>query len=283
VKKKPVVLQFLFDRHLARRFAQRVEAMAADRVPLLMQSLLSAALIDPAFLVKHLKKYDFLNRQISTQRGLIKPQVISIHCKDEAERRALCRTLLAVTVEATAALGGPVLPDPTTVLAALVECWVADAAALRPKGRAAHRKSKSAFVRPATRFRRDDLPPLAPPKKSKDKSSRPGSVLPHPEYPDVAKQPITWRPGSRGRPPKEAWCNGYGVWVPPAGWRVIRGAWHPPLQEANEDNPPAQPAAPNTDESNPPIDPAGGGEQQQSPSRPSEDSPQPPPAGGNPD
>jgi hypothetical protein len=46
-KKRPIVLQFLFDRHLARRFAQRVEEMAAGCVPMLVQSLLSAALIVP--------------------------------------------------------------------------------------------------------------------------------------------------------------------------------------------------------------------------------------------
>ncbi len=281
-KNSPTVLHFLFDRHLARRFAQHVETMEPGSVSLLMQSLLSAALIDPSFLVKHIRKYDFLERQISTQRGLIKPEVISIHCRDDSERRALCRTILAVTVEVSAKLDATVLPDPTTVIAALVECWVAEKVAKRKKAEPNRKKPKLGHSRPAKRFRRDDLPPLVPPRKPKAKIPKSGDVQPHPDYPDVAKKPIAWRPGTRGRPPKEAWTNGRGAWLPPPGWRVIRGRWHQPISDSADAAEAVGVVIREEAETSAGEDPAGGDEHQEPPPRLWEDPAQPPPTGDTP-
>jgi hypothetical protein len=45
----------------------------------------------------------------------------------------------------------------------------------------------------------------------------------------VCWKPIAWRPKGRGRPPHDALRNGRGEWIPPPGWRIIRGRWHQPL------------------------------------------------------
>lgn len=229
MKAKHTTLQFLFDRHLARRFAQRAGDLDAGDFFRLAKSLLAGALLNPGFLVKHMRKYDFLGRQISTQKGLVKPQVISIECGDEVERRALSRAILAVTVEIASAMDSSVLPDATTVFSALIECWITDAMATKHQRPKELPRRELAFARPAKRYRRDNLPPLSPQKKVTANKSRLRQVLPHPDFPDVTKQPIAWRPGSKGRPPKGSQCDEHGNWSPPTGWKVIRGRWHPSI------------------------------------------------------
>lgn len=230
MKTKSVMLEILIDRHLARRLAQRTGDMKPEGLFLLVQSLLTTALVNPVPVVKHIRKFEFLERQISTQRGLIRPKVLSIDCFTEQQRQALCRTILAVTVEVAAALEASVLPDSTTILAALLERWVVDMEALGEKRPKSKPQPNEALTRPAKRFRRDNLPPLFPKKKAAPKKSRRQRVHAHPEFPDVQKKPITWRPGTRGRPPKGAICHESGAWTPPIGWRVIRGLWHPAIE-----------------------------------------------------
>lgn len=230
MKAKLVTLEFLIDRHLARRLAERLGDTKPEGLFLLVQSLLAAAIVNPLPVVKHLRKFEYLDRQLSTQRGLIRPRVISITCGDNGQRQALCRTMLAVTAAVAAALDGSVLPDPTTVLAALLELWVVEKETPKGKQAKAAPQPMEAIARPAKRFRRDNLPPLFPKKKAAKGKSRRGQVHAHPEFPDVKKLPIRWRPGTPGRPPKGACCDERGLWTPPAGFRVIRGLWHEPIE-----------------------------------------------------
>lgn len=229
MKAKHTSLQFLFDSHLARRFAQRAGDLEAGDFFRLAKSLLAGALLNPGFLVKHMRKYDYLTRQISTQRGLVKPQVISIECGEEAERRALGRAILAVTDQVATTMDASVLPDATSVFSALIECWITDAMATKNGRPKEATRRELAFARPAKRYRRDNLPPLSPQKKITTNKSRLRQVLPHPDFPEVAKRPVAWKPGVRGRPPLGSQCDEQGVWHPPKGWKVIAGRWHPAI------------------------------------------------------
>jgi len=240
MKAKPITLEFLIDRHLARRLAQRTGEMKPEGLFLFVQALLTAALVNPVPVVKHIRKYEYLERQISTMHGLIRPKVISINCFTDQQRQALCRTMLAVTVEVATALDGSVLPDPTTILAALLERWVVDLETPDRKQQKAAPQPMESIARPAKRFRRDNLPPLFPKKKAPPKKSRRQRVHAHPEFPEVKKLPIAWRPGTRGRPPLGAVCHESGAWTPPDGFRVIRGLWHAPMA-------PREPLSPSTE------------------------------------
>ncbi len=274
---KATTLQFLIDRHLARRLAQRAGDMKPEGLLLLMQSLMTNALVNPVPVVKHIRKFAYLDRQISTQRGLIRPKVFSIDCFNDQQRQALCRTMLALTVEVAAALDASVLPDSTTVLAALLERWVVDMEALdgkRPQGKPQPNES---LTRPAKRFRRDNLPPLLPKKKATPKSSRRKRVHAHPEFPEVQKTPIAWRPGTRGRPPKGAICHESGAWTPPEGFRVIRGLWHAPM-EPSEPLSRSTEACPNAEENTAQDATAGEGDPEDLVPRPAHELDPPPPA-----
>jgi len=278
---KTTTLQFLIDRHLARRLAQRSGDMKSEELFLLVQSLLTAALVNPVPVVKHIRKYEYLDRQISTQHGLIRPKVISINCFTDQQRQALCRTILAVTVEVAAALDTFVLPDSTTILAALLERWVVDMEALGDKRPLSKTYSNESLTRPAKRFRRDNLPPLLPKKKATPKSSRRKRVHAHPEFPEVQKTPIAWRPGTRGRPPKGAICHESGAWTPPEGFRVIRGLWHAPM-EPSEPLSRSTEACPNAEENTAHDDTAGEGDPENLVPRPAHELDPPPPAGTTP-
>lgn len=274
---KATTLQFLIDRHLARRLAQRAGDMKPEGLLLLMQSLMTNALVNPVPVVKHIRKFAYLDRQISTQRGLIRPKVFSIDCFNDQQRQALCRTMLALTVEVAAALDASVLPDSTTVLAALLERWVVDMEALdgkRPQGKPQPNES---LTRPAKRFRRDNLPPLLPKKKATPKSSRRKRVHAHPEFPEVQKTPIAWRPGTRGRPLKGAICHESGAWTPPEGFRVIRGLWHAPM-EPSEPLSRSTEACPNAEENTAQDATAGEGDPEDLVPRPAHELDPPPPA-----
>ncbi len=279
---KATTLQFLIDRHLARRLAQRTGHMKPEGLFLLVQSLLTAALVNPVPVVKHIRKYEYLERQVSTQRGLIRPKVISINCFTDQQRQALCRTILAVTVEVAAALDACVLSDSTTILAALLERWVVDMETTGGKRPPSKPQLNESLTRPAKRFRRDNLPALFPKKKAAPKKSRRQRVHAHREFPDVQKLPITWRPGTRGRPPLGAICHESGAWTPQKGWRVIKGRWHPPIR-------PGEPFSPSTDalsedEQNAAQEDgtAGEGDPDNSVARPAHESDAPPPAGETP-
>lgn len=282
MKAKLVTLEFLIDRHLARRLAERIGDTKPEGLFLLVQSLLTAAIVNPLPVVKHLRKFEYLDRQLSTQRGLIRPRVISITCGDNGQRQALCRTMLAVTAAVAAALDGSVLPDPTTVLAALLELWVVEMETPKGKQAKAAPQPMEAIARPAKRFRRDNLPPLFPKKKAAKGKSRRGQVHAHPEFPDVAKIPIRWRPGTPGRPPKGACCDERGLWTPPAGFRVVRGLWHAPIAPREPFSRTTEAFSP--DEENPAQEEcaAGGGDSDESVPRPSHETNQPPPAGDTP-
>lgn len=275
---KATTLQFLIDRHLARRLAQRTGDMKPEGLFLLVQSLLTAALVNPVPVVKHIRKFEYLERQISTQRGLIRPKVISINCFTNQQRQALCRTILAVTVEVAAALDTFVLPDSTTILAALLERWVVDMEALGGKRPPSKPQLNESLTRPAKRFRRDNLPALFPKKKAVPRKVRSKRVHAHREFPDVKKKPITWRPGTRGRPPLGATCGENGLWLPPKGWRVIRGAWHPPIRPGEPLSQSTEASGDGAENSSEGITLADGGEPDDLVSRPVNELAQPPSA-----
>lgn len=238
MRKRMATLRFLIDRRTAGRFAELTNRMKPAQIGLHFQSVLAASIVNPTAVLTRLVGDGFLDRQVSIFRPNQKPVLLELRCEDVEQRDAIRRLLTALTAELTNQLAGPVMPDASTVVRALVAEWV-EFTVLNRSGNAARarqpvalesrrpthtpqseRRSATTTVVPHKRRRKERKP-------SRRKSIDPNK--PHPDFPDVCWKPIAWRPKRRGRPPKDALRNGRGEWLPPPGWRIIRNRWHQPV------------------------------------------------------
>lgn len=236
MRKRVAALRFLIDRHVAGRFVELTGSQKPATVGRHLLEKLAAAMAKPTKLLTRLVGDGHLDRQMSVFRPPRRPVLLSFQCEDSGQRDAIRRMLIALAAELAGELAGPVIPDASTVFRAIIADWVdssgqgesqAVARKRQPVERRGHRDMTDERLTPGpapseARKRRRNKRKLAK-KKPIDWSK------PHAEFPDVSAHAIAWRPGRRGRPPADALRNGRGEWMPPPGWRVIRGRWHQPL------------------------------------------------------
>lgn len=233
MRRRVATLRVLLDRKIADRLRQVIEGVKPAQIGQQVLNILAAMLTKPSSAISRLVKDGLLDRQVSVFRPNQKPVLFQLPCRDSEQRDAVRRLLMALACELAAQLSGPVIPDASTILKAVVMEWL-DANSLdrRPD---ALRASRSAQAEPIQLpSRRTSL--ISAQFRRRRKKRRTKAVTPrldpndpHPNFPDVCRVPIAWRPNRRGRPPKDALRNGRGEWLPPPGWRVIRNRWHAPL------------------------------------------------------
>ncbi|MBX3473083.1 MAG: hypothetical protein KF754_01725 [Planctomycetes bacterium] len=236
MRKRVAALRFLIDRHFAGHFVELTGSKKPATVGQHLLEKLAAAMAKPTKLLTRLVRDGHLDRQVSAFRPPRRPVLLSFQCEDSGQRDAIRRMLIALAAELAGELAGPVIPDASTVFRAIIADWVDSsgqsesqsiARKRQPVERLGHRDVTDQRLTPGpapskVRKRRRNKRKLAK-KKPIDWSKA------HPEFPDVSAQAIAWRPGRRGRPPHDALRNGRGEWIPPPGWRVIRGRWHPAI------------------------------------------------------
>ncbi|MCZ7608082.1 MAG: hypothetical protein M5U25_18880 [Planctomycetota bacterium] len=238
MSRKIAALRVLCERRVAKRFQETTKGMKAEQISLHLQSVLAAALVNPGIVVAEITKGRAMALQVGGVRGSTRPVLLALPCNGQEERETFRRLVMALTHEVSALVTGPVLPDASTVVRALIAEWLkittlewrgdqSDTAerirgsvpTKKRNGRSPRRRSKPRTKRSA-RTRR---------KKHIEKKTKSDLASPHPDFPDVSAKPIDWRPGRRGRPPRGAVRRRDGSWTIPKGFRVIQGKVHPPL------------------------------------------------------
>lgn len=230
MRKRMATLRFLIDRRTAGRFAELTDRMKPAQIGLHFQNVLAASISNPTAVLTRLVGDGLLDRQVSVFRPNQKPVLLELRCEDVEQRDAIRRLLTALTAELASQLAGPVIPDPSTVVRALVANCVETSVL--------HRSEPSARRQQGAGTGNRRTHPESVPAKPRKRRRKEGKTVrrkpidwskPHPDFPDVLAHAIAWRPGRRGRPPLNALRNGHGIWSPPPGWRIIRGRWHPPI------------------------------------------------------
>lgn len=238
MSRKIAALRVLCERRVAKRFQETTKSMKAEQVSLHLQSVLAAALVNPSFLVADILRGRAMALQVGMVRGSTRPVLLALPCNGQEERETFRRLVMALTHEVSALVTGPVLPDASTVVRALIAEWLkittlnwrgdqpdnaerirGSVPTKKRNGRSPKRRSKPR-TKHSARTRR---------KKHIKKKAKSDLASPHPDFPDVSAKPIDWRPGRRGRPPRGAVRRKDGSWTIPNGFRVIGGKVHPPL------------------------------------------------------
>lgn len=230
--------RLLVERPIAKRFGQATVGMKAGRIALHLKSVLAAAIINPSFLLPSISSGRALSLQLGKLGGNQRPVLLAVYCNDSQDRDSLRRLLLALTSEVAGLMGGPVLPDASSVLRAVLAEWLSISVLNRPDEpeKQARSKPKSRSVsrqKPwSVKSSRPSLTSSKPPIRFRTPygwTRGEGNALPHPDYPDVSAVPVNWRPGQKGRPPRGATQGEDGSWMLPEGFRLIEGRVHMPL------------------------------------------------------
>lgn len=237
MSRQVTAFRLLVERPIAKRFGQATVGMKAAQIALHLKSVLAAALINPSFLLPSISSGRALSLQLGKLRGNQRPVLMAVYCNDSQERDSLRRLLLALTSEVAGLVGGPVLPDASSVFRALLAEWLSISALNQPD----ELEEQARTSTESRSARRRKLGSVKPSRKSLSSSKvqrrqKPygwtrgeGKALPHPDYPDVSAVPVNWRPGAKGRPPRGATQSEDGSWMLPAGFRLIEGRVHMPL------------------------------------------------------
>lgn len=244
MKRKITAMRVLCERSTAAQFEAITKGMTVAQISLHLQSVLAAALTNPRFVVASIAKGGAMALQVGKARGAPKPVLLTLPCIGREERETFRRLVLALTWQVVALIDGPVMPDSSTVVRALISEWLRittlgqrNDLAGTPKRKRGSPQTKKRRARSSKRRGMPGPSRAALPrrKKSVEKTAKAQLRLPHPDFPDVSARPIDWRPGRRGRPPLGAVRRKDGSWTIPDGYRVIRGKVHPPLPAPEPD------------------------------------------------
>lgn len=241
MRKRVAALRFLIDRHVAGRFVELTGHKKPATVGRHLLETLAAAMAKPTKLLTRLVRDGHLDRQMSVFRPPRRPVLLNFQCEDSRQRDAIRRMLIALAAELAGELAGPVIPDASTVFRAIIADWVdfsgqSESQAVARKRQPVERRGHGDVIderrTPKSEPRRKRR--LGRKRRKLAKKQPIDWSKPHAEFPDVSARAIAWRPGRRGRPPKDALRSGHGEWMPPPGWRVIRGRWHPAIAVEGE-------------------------------------------------
>lgn len=236
MNRRVVALRVLCERPVADRFENLTSGMKVAQISLHLQSVLAAALINPAIVVKDIVRGKAMALQVSNCRGSLRPVLLSLPCNGAEEREVLRRLVQALTWEVGALMAGPDLPDASTIVRALLREWMEISKLNReypserrggvPHGIGSQGNRKPRPARTQAKKSTSGAPRMRR-RKSVEQEIKPDR--PHAEHPDVSATPISWKPGGRGRPPLGAFQSDDGTWHLPEDFLEIRGNIHPPL------------------------------------------------------
>ncbi|MBE7491085.1 MAG: hypothetical protein HS108_04930 [Planctomycetes bacterium] len=239
MNRRAVALRVLCERKLARQFQEATRGMRAAQVGVHVQSIIAAALLNPSFVVEEITKGRAMALQCSTNRITHRPMLLTLPCADRTERETLRRLVLALTWLVAAQIDGPILPDSSSVVRALLGAWlnitVLNPAHNRSKGvgdQPAHESTKGKTARtPRTGKKARSEGVTMPPRRKKPYgwTRSADRSVPHPDFPAVSSVPVDWRPGGKGRPPVGSYQSEDGKWHLPKGFKLIDGQVYPPM------------------------------------------------------
>lgn len=238
MSRQVTAFRLLVERPIAKRFGQATVGMKAGRIALHLRSVLAAAIINPSFLLPSISSGRALSLQLGKQRGHQRPVLLAVYCNDSQDRDSLRRLLLALTSEVAGLVGGPVLPDASSVLRALLAEWLNISSLNRPDEAEEQARSNPEF---RSLGRQKPLPPKSSRRSPSTTKARPtrrkpygwtssaDRVVPHSEFPSLSSIPVDWRPGKKGRPPVGSYQSKDGKWHLPNGFKLIDGQVYPPM------------------------------------------------------
>lgn len=240
MNRRAVAYRVLVERKLARQFQRAIKGTKSAQVGLHLRSILAAALTNPTIVVEEIAEGRAMALQHSTNRITHRPMLLSLPCADRAERETFRRLIQALTWQVAALIDGPVMPDSSSVVRAILAAWLKitvlnpaqhrnNGIELRPVSESTKgRRTRSS--RKGKKARSEGVTVSSRRKKPYGWTRSADRVVPHPEFPAVSSVPVDWKPGGKGRPPVGSYRGKSGKWHLPKGFKVIDGKVHPPLE-----------------------------------------------------